>query len=67
MSKKNIHSSLAVDARRIIGDDTPFAVTEAYRSLYTNIMYLPYEGKCRRIVVTSARAGEGKTSLAINR
>ncbi len=66
--KKNVtsHSNLVIDSRRIIGEDTPFAIREAYRSLYTNVMYLPIESRCRKIVLTSAYPGEGKTSVSIN-
>lgn len=60
------HSDIAVDARRVIGNDTPFAVREAYRALYTNIMYLPIESKCKKFVLTSACPGEGKTSVSVN-
>ena len=63
---KHSHSDLALDARRIINDETPFAVREAYRALYTNIMYMPVDGKCKKLVFTSAYPGEGKTSVSIN-
>ncbi len=64
--KSKIHGNLTIDARRIINEETPFAIREAYRSLYTNIMYLPLGSKCRKIVFTSAYPGEGKTSVSIN-
>ena len=64
--KRTVHSNITVDSKRIIGEDTPFAVREAYRSLYTNIMYLPIESKCRKLVFTSAYPAEGKTSVSIN-
>ncbi len=64
--KRSSHSNIVVDSKRIIGEDTPFAVLEAYRSLYTNIMYLPIESKCRKLVFTSAYPAEGKTSVSIN-
>ena len=60
------HDTVANDAKRIISDETPFAVREAYRSLCTNILYLPIEDKCKKICVTSAFSGEGKTSVSIN-
>ncbi len=41
-------------------------VTEAYRRLYANILYLPLESRCRKIAITSATAGEGKTTVATN-
>lgn len=50
----------------IVDDDTPFAIREAYRALYTNILYLNIEDKCKKIAVTSAVSGEGKTSVSTN-
>lgn len=64
--KNTSHSNILADARRIINDNTPFAVKEAYRTLYTNLMYLPIESSCKKIVFTSAYPGEGKTSVSIN-
>lgn len=66
MRKPVYHSSIDIDVQRIVGPDTPFAVKEAYRSLYTNILYLPIEDKCKKIVITSAFPGEGKTSISVN-
>ncbi len=60
------HSSIDQDIMRVLGDSTPFAVKEAYRSLYTNIRYLPIEDKCKKIAITSAFPGEGKTSVSVN-
>lgn len=66
MKKSRAHSELEVDARRILDDDTPFGVREAYRALYTNIMYLPIEKKCKKLVMASACPGEGKTLVSVN-
>lgn len=60
------HSSVEIDTLRIIGDTTPFAIREAYRTFYTNVLYLPIEDKCKKIVITSAFPGEGKTSVSVN-
>ena len=64
--KNRVHSSIATDSKRILKEDTPFAITEAYRALYTNILYLPIESKCKKIAVFSAVPGEGKTTVSIN-
>ena len=68
MKKKTdyFHSSVETDSQRILSDATPFAIREAYRSFYTNVLYLPIEDKCKKIVITSAFPGEGKTSVSIN-
>ena len=41
-SKKNpAHSRDEDDSLRIIDDNTPFAVVEAFKTLYTKILYIP--------------------------
>lgn len=60
------HDRVANDIKRIISDETPFAVKEAYRTLCTNVLYLSVEDRCKKICVTSALSGEGKTSVSIN-
>lgn len=50
----------------IINQNTSFAVAEAYRMARTNIFYLPTESGCKKIVITSAVASEGKSTSAIN-
>ncbi len=66
MRSKFLHSDLRFDTQRILSEKTPFAIREAYRALYTNVLYLPIEDKCKKIVFTSAFPGEGKTSVSIN-
>ena len=63
---KKAHSNDKIDELRLIDESTPFAITEAFRALYTKIMYLPIEDKCRKIALTSAFSGEGKTYISIN-
>ena len=65
-NKKTAHASDKEDAERILSDDTPFAVKEAYRALGANFLYLPIEDKCKKVAVTSAFPGEGKTFVSIN-
>ncbi len=50
----------------IINDSMPFAVVESYRSLKTNLLYIPIDGRCKKFVFTSAIPGEGKTLVSIN-
>lgn len=52
--------------RFILSEETSFAVSEAYRMARTNIFYLPTESSCKKIVITSAIASEGKSTCAIN-
>ena len=50
----------------IINDKFPFAVKEAYNALRTNLLYTlsPVNGKI--VAITSANAGEGKSTVAVN-
>lgn len=50
----------------IVDEKTPFAIREAYKSLYTNILYLNTPDKCKKIAITSAVPAEGKTCVATN-
>ena len=63
---KKAHSNDKVDELRLIDDNTPFAINEAFRALYTKVLYLPIEDKCRKIAFTRAFSGEGKTYISIN-
>lgn len=60
------HDSDANDKSRLISDRTPFAISEAFRTLYTNVLYLPIQDRCKKIAVTSGFSGEGKTYISIN-
>ena len=64
--RHHAHSNTAIDKKRVLTEDTPFAITEAYRTLYTNILYLPIEGRTKKLAVFSAIPGEGKTTVSIN-
>ncbi len=64
--KKKIHDDDSLEAIRLLDEQTPFAIREAYLKLCTNIMYLPNEKRCKTIAVTSAIPGEGKTLASIN-
>ena len=53
--------------KRIITDNTPFDIIEAYKATRTNIMFsLNSEKGCKKVVISSATAGEGKTTTCIN-
>lgn len=64
--KSASHGSDREDALRVLSDNSPFAVKEAFRSVYTNLIYMPIEDKCKKFVITSPCAGEGKTYVSIN-
>ncbi len=52
----------------ILNRKTPFIVQEAYRTARTNIMFslAGSNDKCKKLCVTSANAGEGKTTTTLN-
>ncbi len=50
----------------ILNDESTFAVSEAYKTLRTNILFSSGSDGCKKYVVTSAIPGEGKTTTAIN-
>ena len=50
----------------VIDSSTPFPIREAFRTLYTDVLYLNIEDKCKKIAITSAIPGEGKTTVATN-
>lgn len=74
--KRKKHINISSDAlakihadneKRILNEDTAFDVVEAYKATRTNIMFsLNNETGCKKIVITSPTAGEGKTTTCIN-
>ena len=50
----------------ILTNDAPFAFTESYKKLRTNISFVSMSGKYKRLLVTSAIPNEGKSTVAIN-
>lgn len=64
--KKVPHSMIREDIERVLDKDTPFAISESFRMLYTNVLYLPISDKCRKIAITSPVSGEGKTYISVN-
>ncbi len=67
ISSDAIHTEKEASIARIISEDTPFDVIEAYKATRTNIMFsLSNEKGCKKIVLSSATSGEGKTTTCIN-
>lgn len=58
--------SLEEKSAKIICDTTNAAVRESYKALRTNIMFSIPKKKCKRIIITSAVSGDGKSTNAIN-
>jgi len=51
---------------KLLNPETPFAIRQAYKSLYTNILYLNIDSKCKKIAVTSPLPGECKSTVSAN-
>lgn len=67
--RKAAGETVAVNRKRLLNQDTPFAVKEAYVKLRTNLMFCMTADKervCRVFAVTSAKPSEGKSLTAAN-
>lgn len=65
-SKNSLKDPNELAHRFILSENTSFAVSEAYRMARTNIFYLPTKDSCKKIVIASAIASEGKSTCGIN-
>jgi capsular exopolysaccharide synthesis family protein len=52
--------------KKLINDKTQFVVREAYKELRTNIMFSLPDNGCRRVLITSSVAAEGKSTTNVN-
>lgn len=59
-------SPLIVKRAKVLNDKSSFHVKEAYKALRTNVVFtIPHDG-AKKIIVTSALAGEGKSTNCLN-
>ena len=65
-NKQNQQSGYMVARRQILNKNSSFSVQEAYKSLRTNVRFFLRSNGCKRISVTSAGAGEGKSITLLN-
>ena len=65
-NKKQEQPSFMNARRHILNQNSSFAVQEAYKTLRTNIRFSLQNSSCRRISMTSALAGEGKSITLLN-
>ena len=63
-AKKN--EVIALNRKRLLNNDTPFAIREAYVKLRTGLMFcMTEDGRtCKTFAVTSANPSEGKSLTA---
>ncbi len=68
-SRAAASEAIAVNRKRLLGNNSPFAIKEAYVKLRTSLMFCMAKDKihpCRTFVVTSSNASEGKSLTAAN-
>lgn len=59
-------SSSALSQNKVLGEKTPFHIREAYKALRTNVIFSLPEDGCKKIIVTSSQASEGKSINCLN-
>ena len=64
--KKEKRISSRVYTGKLLDDKAPFAISESFKRLRTNILYLAGENKCPVFGITSAFQGAGKSILTAN-
>ena len=67
--KKTATDTVSVNRKRLINNDSPFAIKEAYVKLRTSLMFCmkaDKEGPCKVFAITSANPSEGKSLTAAN-
>jgi capsular exopolysaccharide synthesis family protein len=52
--------------KRLLNDNTPFAVKEAYNSIRTKLVFMTHEEACPVYAMTSALPSDGKSINAVN-
>ena len=67
IKKKKSRMMTLEESKQVVGPNLSFAAAEAYKLLRTNLAFsLPEDKKCKVIGITSALAGEGKSTAALN-
>ena len=61
-----ISSEKAEENYVVVDSDPKSAITESFRTVRTNLEYLPATGKGKVVMVTSYRPNEGKTFCSVN-
>ena len=68
-SSKAASGTAAVNRRRLLNNESPFAIKEAYVKLRTSLMFCMTADKertCKTFAVTSSKPSEGKSLTAAN-
>lgn len=67
--RRSSPEAVSLNRKRLINNDTPFAIKESYVKLRTNLMFCmksDNQGPCKVFAVTSSRPSEGKSLTAAN-
>ncbi len=65
--KKDKNGQIKINRKfQIISKKAPFQYQEAYKSLRTNLKFVSLNGDYKKIVITSAIPGDGKSTVAVN-
>jgi capsular exopolysaccharide synthesis family protein len=65
--KQQVSTHAAINYRgKLLGQDTPFAITESFKTLRTNLMYTTGHVKCPVYGVTSSYQNSGKSLISAN-
>ena len=65
--KKDKNGQLKINRKfQIISKNAPFQYQEAYKSLRTNLKFVSLNGDYKKLVITSAIPGDGKSTVAVN-
>lgn len=64
--KMSKYSSANNREATMLNENSKFHISEAYKTLRTNILFSTRNTGCKTYVITSAIPGEGKTTMAIN-
>ena len=50
----------------VADENAPFSYVEAYKMLCTNLEFITAAQDCKKIMITSTLANEGKTNISVN-
>ena len=68
-SSKAANEAVAVNRRRLLNNESPFAIKEAYVKLRTSLMFCMTADKeraCKTFAVTSSKPSEGASRRSAN-
>ena len=68
MKRNSMKKKKADEIRQmhLLSSKTPFLVTEAYKTLRTNLLYSIFSRGLKTVIVTSSNKGEGKSTTCAN-